>query len=190
MRMALLLILTLALTSCAKKPDAAESSNSPEASAAAIVSAFYRQLATTTVSGAPDAAQLKAIALYLSQELQTELRQARELHDKEATAAPTEKPAFADGDLFSSLFEGPTAFEVESETRNGDSTWVKVRFHYDKSAEKTEWTDNVLVTLENNRYVISDIEYQGSWEFSNQDSLLSLLKRSHAPAPAGTPTTP
>lgn len=188
MRTALLLLLSLTLASCAPKDDTPKADAGPETNATSVVSAFYQQQIKSPVSGAPSAEQLKIMAPYLSQELQAELGQARQLHDQEASAAPTKKPAFAEGDLFSSLFEGPTAFTILSENQNGDGIWVKVRFSYDKQDEKTQWTDNVRLTRENNRFVISDIEYQGSWDFANQDSLLSILKNSHAAAAAGAKT--
>ncbi|NJD30747.1 MAG: hypothetical protein FIB04_02540 [Gammaproteobacteria bacterium] len=84
--------------------------SSPQAAAPdEVVVALYRTLALQHVRGAPTPAQLDTIAPYLSDDLRARLRAARDLHDSEQARAPGEKPPFTDGDLFTSLFEGPTS---------------------------------------------------------------------------------
>ena len=59
--------------------------------------------------------------------------------------APTEKPAFADGDVFSSLFEGRTAFRVASTTVRAETTFVVMAFTYDTQKPAVTWRDTLVV---------------------------------------------
>jgi hypothetical protein len=141
-----------------------------------VVKDFYTVRIQSGITGAPTPEQLELIAPYLSAELQTLLRKSRELHDREAKEYPDEKPAFTEGDLFSSLFEGPTSFEIIYDELQGDIHRVSVRFTYTDEQGMTRWTDNVLVRPEDDHYVITDIEYLGDWDFSNKGTLLSSLR--------------
>jgi hypothetical protein len=147
----------------------------------AVVEAFYEVRIDSGTAGVPNAAELAQLAPYLSDELAALLRQARELHDTEAARAPGEKPAFADGDLFSSLFEGPTSFTVGVDEVVGDQHRISVQLAYDRQQPVVSWTDKVVVKAENGRPVIRDIEYGGQWEFGNKGSLVAVLKKALAP---------
>lgn len=153
----------------------------PEATPARVAEGFYGARMDARIVGAPDARQLEALVPYLGDELRTLLAQARQRHDEEAAKAPGEKPAFADGDLFSSLFEGPTSFKVGIDEPTGDVHRVSVQLAYDRQQPVVSWTDKVVVKPENGRFVVADIEYGGTWDFGNKGSLVSMLKKALAP---------
>ncbi len=115
---------------------------------------FYAALASLRPSGAPADAQRAALSPLLSAELIGLLQRADAARALARAAAPTEKPPFTDGDLFSSLFEGPTGYAV---------------------GKPVTWTDTVLLREENGRFVVADIAFGGDWDFANKGSMLAAL---------------
>ena len=166
------------LAGCGSRPAA------PAAAAAAVVDSLYRIRQPFQGSGAPTAAELASMRPWLSADLQTLLVRADSLRSAEAAAAPDEKPSFADGDLFTSLFEGPTTFEVTaSEVTGADSAGYRVPVHFTYHDNNTaqRWVDTALVLVEAGRLVVSDVRYGGNWDFANKGSLLNSLAFSFVP---------
>jgi len=142
-----------------------------------VVERLYATRIDSRMSGAPTRAELDAIAPYLTPELHDLLAEARTLHDQEAAAAPDEKPAFADGDLFSSLLEGPTAFRIVGDDGgNVGRHRVAVRFTYADAAAAMSWQDTVVVVHHEGGWVIADVEYEGDWDLASKGTLRSHLK--------------
>jgi hypothetical protein len=150
---------------------------------AAAVTGLYDSLVALGLRGAPRAEQLAQLSPWLGAELTDLLRRARELHDTAAREAPGEKPPFNDGDLFSSLFEGPSSFTVlEPAAPAADGRQrVPVRFSYGTAADATTWTDQVVVRREGEAYVVVDVGYGGDWDFANRSSLVTALQSALAP---------
>jgi hypothetical protein len=145
-----------------------------------VVERFYAARIDSQMSGAPTAEELESVAPYLTPELQELLADARRLRDGEAAATPDEKPAFADGDLFSSLFEGPTAFRVVRDQAQGDVHHVRVRFVYAREPETVSWEDSVVVVPQGQSWAIADVEYAGDWDFASRGTLQANLRRALA----------
>lgn len=165
--------MVLALLGC--RPAASE--------APQVVERFYAELRSARVTGAPTAEQLARLAPYLGDSLQKLLAEARRLHDADETRAPDEKPAFADGDLFSSLFEGPTVVKVEGDSgQNGESHRVLAHMSFDSAPAPTTWTDTAIVAPEDGRMVIQDIRYGGNWDFALKGTLRDQLTGARAGA--------
>lgn len=144
-------------------------------SPAEVVAGFYRTRVAISTAGVPTPAQLDTLAPFLSAQLRLLLQEARSLHDAEAAANPDEKPSFADGDLFSSLFEGPTGFVVLANAAAGTTLRVPVELRDDRALPPVTWTDTVVVQEEGGRLVVADIVYGATWDFANRGSLVSLL---------------
>lgn len=141
------------------------------------VGLFYGAYVGHGVSGAPTDSQLAALAPHLSDTLHGLLAAARQAHDEDARTAPGEKPSFTDGDLFSSLFEGPTRYEVLPADTAGPPYRVPVRLTYDGATPAVTWTDTALVVRENDRLVVGDIAFGGTWDFGNKGSLRRGLEQ-------------
>lgn len=147
----------------------------------ALVTRFYGAVIAARETGAPSAAALAAWRPMLSDTLHALLEAARALRAADEARAPDEKPAFAEGDLFSSLFEGPTSVTVAS-VDSADGAWrVTVLMRYAGATPETEWTDTVQVIEERGRRVIDDVAYGGTWDFASQ----GRLRRALATALAG-----
>ena len=167
-RLTAFLFASLALVSPAQSAGAAESP-------ASVVSAFYKKHSALHPSGAPTPQQLQAMAPFLSQHLQALLERAWQRHQNDVAKAPDAKPAFADGDLFTSLFEGPTSFAVAGTETLVHEYAVTVRFTHKSGAEQTVWKDVVRLANKQGRLVIVDIEYGGDWAFAAKGTLVSAL---------------
>ncbi|HUQ80769.1 MAG TPA: hypothetical protein VM076_06520 [Gemmatimonadaceae bacterium] len=149
-------------------------SSSPD-TATAVVERFYASTIAQKVNGAPTSAQLAALAPYLSDTLRALLDAARRRSEADAARAPDEKPAFVEGDLFSSLFEGPNAVHVIADSARGDQRVATVRMTATSANPPVTWTDRVVLTKSAGRFVIDDIEYGGSWDFANKGGLRASL---------------
>ena len=147
----------------------------PSPNAADVVDRFYGAAIGGHVSGAPTTAQLATLAPYLSDTLRALLVAARQRNEADVARAPDEKPSFAEGDLFSSLFEGPTAAHVIADSARGPDRVAYVRMTYNGATSPTSWVDRVVLKREGAAYVIDDIEYGGRWDFASKGTLRSSL---------------
>lgn len=158
----------------------------PVAAPERVVADFYAALASLRPSGAPTDPQRAALSPLLSAELIGLLQRADAARAEARAAAPTEKPPFTDGDLFSSLFEGPTGYTVGAPVSGTDMPGgrlgdllvpVTLTHATDPAAGKpVTWTDTVLLREENGRFVVADIAFGGAWDFANKGSMLAALR--------------
>ena len=154
------------LAACAALPAAAQDP-------AATVTRFYERYVALKVDGLPSPAQQRELAPFLSRRLLRLLDDARAHQQKQAKAHPDEKPPWADGCLFASLFEGPKTAEVERSERKAAEQWhVVVRFAHDEA----RWQDTVVVTREAGRTVIDDVLLGGAGAFNPSGRLSESLR--------------
>lgn len=70
---------------------------------------------------------------------------------------PSDKPQLLEGEIFSGLYEGFTAFEIgPAQVDEGQAT-VKIRFR--NEPYKASWTDEVLLVNEGGGWKIDDVRY-------------------------------
>jgi len=168
------LVLLLAVSACR---------SAPEADPKTVVQQFYSAAIAGKVSGAPTAEQLATLAPYLSDTLHALLVAARKRNEADVARAPDEKPSFAEGDLFSSLFEGPNAAEVLADSARGASRVATVRMTYSGATPAVTWIDHVVLVRGKRGYVIDDVEYGGQWDFASKGTLKSSLATALATPP-------
>ncbi len=154
-----------------------------------VVVAFYSVRIASTSTGAPSASALRQFAPFLSDTLASLLRAAAVVRDRESTRAPDEKPPFVEGDLFSSLFEGPTSFVVVRDTVAMRQRKYVVRFTNVSNGESYSWTDTVLMGKRGRKDVIDDVLYGGAGDFGNHGTLRTSLESALKPTltPASAP---
>lgn len=152
----------------------------PEQTPSGVVDNFYHTTMSMGLSGAPTPGDMVGLSPYLSDSLREMLVAARRQHDADVARAPDEKPAFADGSLFSSLFEGPTSVSIEGDSTTDDGHFIRVSMRYSAAGDTavTTWIDVVHVIMERGRFVIRDIEYRGDWDFANKGTLRAMLSGS------------
>lgn len=174
----LLTALVLLLAACAQKtPD----------SATVVAQRFYDYyFAQHMNNGLPTIEQCRQMGPMLSTALQDAFGRARREQDKFIGAHPDEKPPWADGDLFSSLFEGATSYDITRVDQAPDHADVLVKLTFSNAGGRTlTWSDRLVLVRENAHWVIEDLEYGGNWDFANSGSLRrSLLLAGETAPPA------
>ncbi len=143
-----------------------------------VAEQFYGTQFERPISGAPDSIQLARLRPFITDSLARLLHAARQRHDADLARAPEEKPSWAEGDIFTSLFEGPTAFYVTPAIRDGERAKVPVKFQYHSATDSTttEWSDTAIVVLEQGRPVVADVIFGGTWAFGQKGSLVGNLQ--------------
>jgi len=142
-----------------------------------VIAGFYQQHLKTHSPGIPSADELKQLQPFVSQALFKLLSQASETEVKYHAAATDPLPPLVDGDLFTSLFEGATAFKVDSCESDDAHASCQVRFSYKggKADEEEKWKDKLLLVREDKQWRIDDIEFLGSDQSSQREYLTDTL---------------
>jgi len=121
--------------------------------------------------------ELQQLAPYISRELHGLLEEALLNHNKISSRTVQQRRTFSEGDLFSSLFDGPTSFASGAiEELQGDEHVVSVKLTSGKQLPALSWTDKVKVIRENGHYVVADIEYANHWAFGSNTKLVASLQ--------------
>lgn len=123
-----LLVLVLAVLASCERRAVSEGPPAQDIAAAAraadeVAARWYTTLQRLHPSGAPTVAEHDTLAPMLARELSALLARADATRAAARAAAPSEKPPFTDGDLFSSLFEGPTSFAASAAESIAVDTW-------------------------------------------------------------------
>jgi hypothetical protein len=139
------------------------------------VTEFYNLYLKLKPIGLPTREQEQAMAPYLSERLRRLLGQAHSYKEAFMRKNPEDKPPWADGCLFASLFEGPKRFKISKVIANSDGTsMVTVHFWYD--SQVANWEDKVIVRREGGRFVIDDFVLSGVGPFNPPGRLSEMLK--------------
>lgn len=131
--------------------------------------------------GLPQPVQVDALAVHLSPVLASRLKRAFAGQQAYARRFPGDKPPLVDGDLFSSLFEGPTGYAIENVEMDDQRARVLVKFTYTDPATATlvrTWTDRYTVVRgpRVGGWLVEDVEYLGGWEFAPKGKLSEALE--------------
>ena len=167
----------LALGACSQRvlsrdpvPCPGAGADAPEA----VACGFYAAVVEAHPVGLPSSEEMTTLAPYLSTSLRSAIEEARAYQAAYATAHPDEKPPFADGSLFTSLFEGADRFElVRVDEGPGRDTGVVVRLGYQDAAP---WEDTVVLRREEGRLVVADVVFGGAGAFNPPGRLSEMLR--------------
>jgi hypothetical protein len=94
-----------------------------------------------------------------------------------------DSPPLIEGDIFSSLFEGPTAFKVG--VCQGDASVQRCAValsRQDPGQKPVAWTDT-LVLANSGGWKVDDIAYDANFAFGNTGTLSEMLKMARSEAP-------
>jgi hypothetical protein len=165
--------MTVLLAACVTAASAA-APDAPEGQVRQFLSK-YRSL---QFSGLPDPREARTLAPYLSARLNDQMRRAWTVQRRFAVRHKDEKPPMIEGDLFSSLFEGPTSFETGETRIESDRATVLVRFSYADSGGTTSWSDQYELVRKPKGagWAIDDVKYLGNWPFAPKGRLSEGLK--------------
>ena len=171
---AALLLLCLSLAILAATPQAPPAKDTPQA----VITAFYtltQKLGSHGVPGKADLPQLKPLLSERLFKLLSDASAAEELYKKKTR---NEVPPLVEGDLFSSLAEGPTAFKAgPCDLKGAEGTCLVALTYADSDPKnKTEWQDKFYLVKGPAGWRIDDLEYLATWAFGNKGRLQQILR--------------
>lgn len=165
-------ILVAALCAASLPPEAQAAARTPTEAA----SRFYGAYLKLKVRGLPDSAQRKVLWPLLSEDLRRMFDIAKQEQERFIKENPEEKPPWIEGDLFSSLFEGASAFRVGPATVHGGRTEVAIYLAYREGGDTVRWTDTLILTRTKDGWLVWDIIFNGDWPFKSGESLRGVLR--------------
>ena len=128
-------------------------------------------------SGLPQRNELPAYDAFLCPALGQAVRAAQARQEQARVERPNEKPPWVEGDLFSSLFEGPEGFEARDTVVEGKLARVVVAMSRGEGENATRWKDTLVLQLDDGIWCLADVEYGGDWASANQGRLADALAR-------------
>ena len=126
----------------------------------------YQPLAS---AGVPKPAQLQALRPHLDAALRPLLEQV----STQQAASTCEGPPAIQGDLITSLFEGPNEFQLMNCRIRTLAATCPVRFTYRGTPERVHWTDEIELRLLADRWRVQDVVQGAPW--SGKSRLSSRL---------------
>jgi hypothetical protein len=127
-------------------------------------------------SGIPDAAGRAKLAPYLSPALNKMLADGAAAEARFA-AKFKNSPPLIEGDLFSSMFEGATAWKLGACSANGAAARCPVAFtHAEAGHPPVTWTDTLLLSNTGAGWRVDDIAYGAGFQFGNTGKLTDTLR--------------
>lgn len=165
-------VLTLVSSASAQsRPTTQRVPNSP----GTAVIKLYTQLIKLKVSGLPNPKQRPAIWPLLTDDLKALLDARQREQDDFIKANPDDKPPFVEGDLFSSLFEGPQSFELGQTSLVDRHAIVPITFTAADGDRTTRWTDTIVLAKSGGAWKIRDVRYGATWDFKPGTNLRAVL---------------
>lgn len=146
-----------------------------EGDPAAAARVFYSELRRLEVTGLPEGESWSFLSPLMSEELVAGMERARAEQADFIKKFPDEKPPWIEGDLFSSLFEGPKTFTVLSAKVTGDRAEVPVSCVRTEGGDTAKWSDTLILIKTGKGWLIDDVRYDGKWDFANTGTLKAAL---------------
>jgi hypothetical protein len=168
------LLLTLVLTSPAYAAD----------DAARAANDFYAVYGSQHGGGIPDAGGRARYAPLLSPRLNKQLAAAAAAEIRFAAKVKGAAPPLIEGDLFTSLFEGATAWKVGPCSDDGKTARCPASLgHVEKTAKPTNWNDTLVLANTPSGWKVDDVIYDAGFAFGNTGRLSDTLTMVIAQSP-------
>ena len=151
-------------------------SESDVAAARALASDFHQMHARFAGRGLPDPAAMNAYNAFLCPALSAALADARVRQAAFIVARPGDKPPLAEGDLFTSLFEGADSAQAGDIVADGEGARASVALARGVGPGATRWHDDLVLQRDQGIWCVADVAYGGSWPFANKGTLGDMLK--------------
>lgn len=159
--------------------DAALAADDP----AAAVNEFYTVYSGQKAQGRgiPDATVRLRLQPVLSPRLNKQLATAAAAQGRLTAKMKNAVPPMLEGDIFSSLFEGPTAWRVGACQQQGQSARCTVALSHaqvqagPKPDRPANWTDTVVLAATPQGWKVDDVIYDAGFAFGNTGRLSGML---------------
>lgn len=127
-------------------------------------------------AGIPDAGGRTRLAPYLSPALNKMLADGAAAEARFASKFKN-SPPLIEGDLFSSMFEGATAWKLGTCNASGTTARCPVNFtHAQQGRPPVTWTDTLLLINTAAGWRVDDIAYGANFQFGNTGKLTDTLR--------------
>ncbi|HKQ11433.1 MAG TPA: hypothetical protein VJS85_09600 [Rhizomicrobium sp.] len=155
----------------------------PASDPVAAVHAFYAVYANQLAQGGgiPDATGRVRYAPVLSSRLNKQLAAAAGAQARLTAKVKNAVPPMLEGDIFSSLFEGATAWKVGACQGNAKTARCPVALSYapgpsQKAPKPANWSDTILLENTPQGWKVDDVIYDAGFAFGNTGRLSSMLQ--------------
>src|SRR3954468_16534143 len=150
---------------------------------AAAVNAFYSVYSGQHAQGLgiPDATVRLRLQPVLSPRLNKQLATAATAQARLTAKVKNAVPPVLEGDVFSSLFEGPTAWKVGSCQQKDKAARCSVALSYvppptaGTKAKPANWTDTLVLAATPQGWKVDDVVYDAGFAFGNTGRLSDML---------------
>lgn len=175
--------LSLVASLCLMLPLGACGDAGPEADASRAAAVFYDIVLSERSGGVPGEDLRARLRPVISPDLDSLIAQAAEAERRHTERTDNAEPPYLQGDIFSSLFEGPTAYEIGpcEQIEEGGATFTRcdvMLVH--EGDEPVQWKDRVILSAHGGaaerRWLVDDIRYGGGWGFAMKGSLKETLR--------------
>ena len=165
------------LALCIAAPLVACSETEQEADATRAAATFYDIVLSERTSGVPDAEMRAKLRPVISPDLDSLLAQAAEAERRHTARTNNEEPPYLQGDIFSSLFEGATGYEISGcDEKSERLIECEVQLVHD-AEEPVQWKDRVMLGPSGaDAWLVDDIAYGGGWDFAPKGTLKEMLR--------------
>jgi hypothetical protein len=158
----------------------------------ATANGFYAAYATFHPSdGIPNAKSRAKLEPFVSPALDRLLIDGEAAEARFARVTRNMSPPLVEGDLFTSNFEGATAYHVGPCQTAGDTARCPVALGYrdnaKEDARRVNWTDMLYLVRTATGWRIDDIFYGATWDFGNRGRLSDTLKSAIHDGNSATP---
>lgn len=137
---------------------------------------FYTAYLALKEGGIPDAKARKTLEPFLSPALGGLLARAEAAEASYAALTKNQVPPLLEGDIFTSMFEGATAFRVGECAAQGIKAECTVSLTYESPGDKPQhWSDTAVLVESASGWRLDDIDFGGNWPFANKGTLKENL---------------
>lgn len=157
-------------------PLAACGDSASENDAAKAAAVFYDISLSEQTGGVPVGDYRTRLRAAISPDLDSLIAQAAEAERRHSERTANSEPPYLQGDIFSSLFEGATGFEIGKCEAEDETVACDVLLVHDASDQPVQWTDRVVLVASGGRWAVDDIVYGGDWDFAPKGTLQQLLR--------------
>ncbi|HEY1371709.1 MAG TPA: DUF3828 domain-containing protein [Candidatus Binatia bacterium] len=170
-KVGLILSLAVATAACSRGGD--------EKAVRDSAAAFYNFYLKNHPAGVPNDKLREQLQPLISAELSDLLNDAAVAEAAYAKETKGESPPLVEGDLFTSLFEGAESYMLGACKVEGDAASCAVDLGYTDKRDnaKSAWQDRIYLIREEDKWVVDDIEFLGTWEFMHKGKLKDLLRQ-------------
>jgi hypothetical protein len=168
MRSLFALLLLLPLAACG------DSGSENDAARAAAV--FYDIRLSERTGGVPVGDFRTRLRPVISSMLDSLLAQAAEAERRHTARTSNAEPPYLQGDIFSSLVEGATSYEIGECDADDETVTCDVQLVHDAEDKPVQWTDRVVLVSEDGHWAVDDIHYGGDWDFGPKGTLQQMLR--------------